>query len=314
MNRIDRLAGTLLLLQTNRKLSAASIAAHWEISERTVYRDISALCEAGAPIVFEPGVGYRFMDGFEIPPVMFSEAEAIALKTSGAIAEQLADHSLSEALRTALLKIQSVLPTEHQSFLEKRNNPVSINIKDRKNDSETDCLIPMQQAIHHKHRIALHYDAGGKGIITQRILEPIAVIYYSSHWHLIAYCQLREAYRDFRMDRVVSWENTKEDFEEHSGFSLKDFMTHYTDEELFPIRIVCSRDTAMRLKEYIPIPPTLEEELGEDKVRLEFYGFDIEWSASQFLGWGNSVFVESPTELQTAIQSRALELAAMYKK
>ena len=94
MNRIDRLTGMILLLQGQRVITAEQIAAHFEISVRTVYRDLAALGEAGVPIVAEAGVGYSLMRGYHMPPVMFTEDEAAALFMSGEVTEQIADDSL----------------------------------------------------------------------------------------------------------------------------------------------------------------------------------------------------------------------------
>src|SRR4051812_45964721 len=101
MNRIDRLTGILLLLQSHRMITAQQIADHYEISVRTVYRDIAALGEAGVPIVAEAGHGYSLMRGYHVPPVMFTENEAAALFLSGEVTEQVADESLRDALRSA---------------------------------------------------------------------------------------------------------------------------------------------------------------------------------------------------------------------
>ncbi|MCH8498929.1 MAG: HTH domain-containing protein [Marinobacter sp.] len=107
MNRIDRLTGTILLLQSHRAITAEQIASHWEISLRTVYRDLAALTEAGVPLWFCPNhKGYRLMDGFHLPPVQFTDQEATALFVAGAVTNTIADTSLQQAHASALLKIR----------------------------------------------------------------------------------------------------------------------------------------------------------------------------------------------------------------
>jgi len=113
MNRIDRLTAIILMLQSHRVVTAEQLAEYFEISVRTVYRDIAALGEAGVPIVAETGVGYSLMRGYNLPPVMFTQSEAAALFMSGQLAEQFGDESLQKSLSGALLKIQSALPERH---------------------------------------------------------------------------------------------------------------------------------------------------------------------------------------------------------
>jgi predicted DNA-binding transcriptional regulator YafY len=117
MNRIDRLTAMILMLQGHRVVTAEQLAEHFELSVRTVYRDISALGEAGVPIVAEAGVGYSLMRGYHMPPVMFTEEEAAALFTSGELCEQFGDESLKQSMKGALLKVRAALPDDRKDFL-----------------------------------------------------------------------------------------------------------------------------------------------------------------------------------------------------
>jgi predicted DNA-binding transcriptional regulator YafY len=119
MNRTDRLVALVMMLQSRRVTTAAEMAAHFEITERTVYRDIAALGESGVPIVGEPGVGYSLMRGYHLPPVMFSPDEAFALITGGLLTERMTDGSMRPAVRSALGKVTAVLPGPLQSRVER---------------------------------------------------------------------------------------------------------------------------------------------------------------------------------------------------
>jgi predicted DNA-binding transcriptional regulator YafY len=202
MNRVDRLTGTLLLLQSHRSITVTDIASHWEISERTVYRDLAALSEAGVPIYFEAGIGYRLMDGYEMSPVMLSVQEAMAVFMSGEIAEKLADISLKESLKSALIKIRSVLPEEQQAQLERFKDSVGVWLQDKYQTNDATSLIPLHRAVVERKCIAISYTRRNSKEATKRIVEPQAVIFYAGHWHLVAWCRLRKDYRDFRMDRI----------------------------------------------------------------------------------------------------------------
>lgn len=147
MNRIDRLTGMILLLQGQRVITAEQVAAHFEISVRTVYRDFSALGEAGVPIVAEAGVGYSLMRGYHMPPVMFTEDEAAALFMSAEVTEPVADESLRQSLRSALLKVRSVLPQEKRDYLRQLQGKVGIMTRPSGTDDRRESLMPVQGAV-----------------------------------------------------------------------------------------------------------------------------------------------------------------------
>src|SRR5437867_3213695 len=149
MNRIDRLMATVVLLQSRRVVRAEDIAAHFEISLRTVYRDIAALGEGGIPIMAEAGVGYSLVKGYHLPPVMFTTDEASALSTGGQLVEHLTDTSLRKQMESALLKIRSVLPRDRQDYLDRlqRSTAVVVRGSNTMPRLSGEMLIPIQRAI-----------------------------------------------------------------------------------------------------------------------------------------------------------------------
>src|SRR5205809_3099429 len=147
MNRVDRLMAMVLRLQGRRVVRAEDIAAYFEISVRTVYRDIAALGEAGIPIVGEAGVGYSLVKGYHLPPVMFTAEEASALFIGGKLVEHLTDASLRKQMDSALLKIRSVLPRDRQDYLDRldRSTIVVSPGADAVPRLSSETLIPIQR-------------------------------------------------------------------------------------------------------------------------------------------------------------------------
>ncbi|MCF6312450.1 MAG: HTH domain-containing protein [Verrucomicrobiales bacterium] len=120
MNRTDRLLAIVMLLQSRRVITAAQLAEHFSIAERTVYRDLVALAEAGVPVVGEAGVGYSLSkSNYHLPPVMFSPHEALALVTGGLLSESMTDAAMREATRSAMGKVIAVLPSDLQDRIER---------------------------------------------------------------------------------------------------------------------------------------------------------------------------------------------------
>src|SRR5207249_7309042 len=169
------------------------MAAHFEISVRTVYRDLAALGEAGIPIMAEAGVGYSLVRGYHLPPVMFTAEEASALSIGGKLVDHLTDASLRKQMESALLKIRSVLPRDRQDYLDRLERSTAV-VARRSNAIprlSSEALMPIQRALAERRVLALDYQGGQRRELTSRQVEPLGLVYYSDNWHLIAVCRRR---------------------------------------------------------------------------------------------------------------------------
>src|SRR6188768_1744135 len=225
MNRIDRLTAILIHLQTKRVVNAEEIADRFEMSLRTVYRDVKALMEAGVPIGSEAGKGYFIVDGFHLPPVMFTQEEASAMLMASKLVEKMTDKSIQKTYESALLKIKSVLRDTEKDHLENLQSYIQVfNSPAGKHEDFPDhYLTDIQKAVVNKNVLKIDYHSNHQGELTIREVEPIGLFYYSSAWHLIAWCRLRNGYRDFRADRIKELKNTSQNFEGRNLLSLQEY-------------------------------------------------------------------------------------------
>ncbi|MGQ0549083.1 MAG: helix-turn-helix transcriptional regulator [Armatimonadota bacterium] len=214
MNRVDRLVGYLLFFQTHGQVRAADFAQRFEISERTVYRDIQALSEVGVPIVALPGKGYRLTEGYYLPPIAFSPDEARALALAlGMITGAAARGRTREAAVAALEKIRVVLPKETLRQVEAllavtrfySHPAMQVDLADRK-------LLDLQRAILDRRVVQLQYHAHTTNEVTVRDVEPLQLVLVERTWILDAYCRLRQASRGFRLNRVDAYKVREERF------------------------------------------------------------------------------------------------------
>lgn len=310
MNRIDRLTGMILLLQSHRVITAEQIAAHYELSVRTVYRDLAALGEAGVPIVAEAGLGYSLMRGYHMPPVMFTEHEAAALFMSGEVTEQVADESLRDSLRSALLKVRSVLPKERHEPLNRLKQTVGVWLSRSRKEDQHRALMPLQQAVGNKRCVSLRYNAGSRGEVTARTVEPLGMMYYAREWHLIAYCRLRKDFRDFRLDRVVDWTVQPETFAGHEDFCVRTFLAEVINgHELIPVTVVFASGVMERVRKEMICSTVTEEALPEGRVQFEMLVWSQDWFAGWMLSFGRQAEVLQPPELRQHLRKLALEVA-----
>src|SRR6187549_2519287 len=131
MNRIDRLTAILIQLQSKKVVKAEEISERFEISLRTVYRDVKALMEAGVPIGSEAGKGYFIVDGYHLPPVMFTQDEASSMLLAGKFVEKMGDKSMKAAFESAMFKIKAVLSDPEKDHLEQLHSHVEISVAQR---------------------------------------------------------------------------------------------------------------------------------------------------------------------------------------
>ena len=223
MRRADRLFQIVQLLRRRRTATtAAHIADKLEISERTVYRDVRDLILAGTPIDGEAGVGYRLRPGYDLPPLMFNREEIQALVLGARIVRQFGDPALARASESILDKVAAVLPKELEPLLAETRLFVPSTIGGVRS---ADGLAIVREALVAQRRITFHYD-NGQGEATERTVRPLGVFFWGRTWTLAAWCELRVAFRNFRLDRV-SRARIGERFDEEAGRTLRDLLTQY---------------------------------------------------------------------------------------
>ncbi|HVZ24805.1 MAG TPA: YafY family protein [Sediminibacterium sp.] len=204
MNRIDRVTAILIHLQSRRVVKAQDIADRFGISLRTVYRDIHTLSEAGIPILGEAGVGYSIMEGYRLPPVMFTREEATALLTAEKLVEKLTDKNTNRIYSEAMLKIRSVLRVSERDHLESLEAHIAVIDSPyiQNTGHETAYLQQILKAIAEKRALNIDYFAEHSQQQTNRNIEPVGIFFMGRNWYLIAWCCLRNDYRTFRVDHI----------------------------------------------------------------------------------------------------------------
>lgn len=207
MNRIDRLLGMTTFLQSKKFCTAEQLSCKFEISVRTVYRDVKALNEIGVPVHFENGKGYYISQGYFLPPLSLTIEEANALILLHSLAEKFADKSIVAHGYSALTKIRSVLKTSDKDKAEDLTR--QINVYTPQNEkTDTKWLASIQKAIANKTALQIQYtDNHGKE--SKREIEPAGLIFYTYQWHVYAWCRQQEDYRDFKVNMIRNLYDTE---------------------------------------------------------------------------------------------------------
>lgn len=212
--RLSRLTTILTQLQTKRLLTATELANKFSVSNRTIYRDIKALAAAGVPILTEDGKGYYLMEGYRIPPVMFTESEANALITAEQLVLKNKDASFVKEYTEAINKVKSVLHYNTKEKVNLLSNRVAF-IYNNVNGQTSNLLSTLQLALTNFYLSEIEYISLEKSEVTKRIIEPFALYNTQENWVLVAFCRLRNGFRAFRLDRIKCLKTLNTAFEPH---------------------------------------------------------------------------------------------------
>ena len=313
MNRLDRLTAILIHLQTKRVVRAQELASRFGISLRTVYRDVRSLEEAGVPIGAEAGVGY-FLTDYHLPPVMFTTAEASALLMGGKLVEKWADQSVKTKFESALFKIKSVLKRSDQEHLDDLDAQIDVAKPPTQVPYSDDLLNDIQQAIARHQVLTLQYHSQYNDAETLRDVEPVGLYHYSMGWHLIAFCRIRQDYRDFRVDRIRQLAATGESYSRRDRLTLQEYLDRMGTTDMPTVAVtVLFRKTVTRFlqREKHTFGFQRQDDLG-DFIRIHFQTPYVEGLVRWLLMYGKSATIEQPDMLQNRIIALAEEIQAHY--
>ena len=223
ISRLSRLTAILLKLQTRPFVSVQSLSEEFQVSTRTIYRDLSSLEQAGVPLISEEGKGYRLMSGYSVPPVMFSEQEAHALIIAEKFIAKSKDDSLIRDFNTAIDKIKSVLrdgEKEKADILSER----TIIGKNWNHYVSSSHLAEIKHCLTNYKVLQISYQKQPGEEMSIREVEPFAIyLNTSENWILIAWCRLRKDFRSFRVDKIKKKQVLEEEFSPHN-LSLEEYV------------------------------------------------------------------------------------------
>lgn len=220
MRRADRLFQLVQILRRGRVVTARELAARLEVAERTIYRDVADLCASGVPVESAAGVGYRLRD-FELPPLMFTREQVEALVLGGRIVASWADPELAAAARAALGKLEAALPGDRHEAV--RATLLFAPEGWRESPRPDRELVAVRRALRESRKLRFAYrDAAGKA--SERTVRPLALAFYGPVWTLAAWCELREDFRNFRVDRLSGLELLEATFAPEPGRTLEAYL------------------------------------------------------------------------------------------
>jgi len=306
MNRTDRLLAIILELQAKKMLRAEDLAATFEVTKRTIYRDMLALCEAGVPVVSLPRQGYSLVEGYFLPPLSFNTEEAMMLLLGSDFAAQNFDASYRLAAQSASRKIEAVLPEDLRAeigYLQRSIRFIVCNVAD-----PLEMLLQMRRAILSRRTVQFGYhaklSADKHEDVQIREVDPYALVHITGKWQLVAYCHLRHDIRHFRLDRIDHLTLLDSTFTRPTDYRLSP--PKQTDREI-NVRALFDSTVARWVHESAPIYKVTEEECAEGLlVTMKVHHVDevFQWLFS----WGAHVRMLEPDSLRERFAQEAAQI------
>ncbi|MBS7256186.1 helix-turn-helix transcriptional regulator [Flavobacterium branchiicola] len=309
--RFDRIVAILIQLQSKKIVKAQELADRFDCSLRTIYRDIRTLEASGVPIYSEAGVGYALMEGYRLPPVMFTREEVSSFIAAEKLMQKFTDPTLGTHYSSAMFKLKSVLRSADKDYLSNIESRIVMQTAEPMfNDNSPNTLAVLFEGIAEKKQILLTYKTFEKDETTQRNLEPVGVFHDHNNWYFLGYCHLRQDYRQFRTDRIQLIKKTELDFTiEHNSLE-----TYLTKNETIPttkVRILIEKKIARYLATERKYHGYISEKEIDEHIEMTFMSRDIESAFPRwFLMFGDYATILEPEILKTKV----LELIEVNKK
>lgn len=311
MNRTDRLLAIVLELQAHGARRAVDLAATFEVSKRTIYRDVQALSEAGVPVVAEPGRGYSLPAGYFLPPLRFSADEAVMLLLGADVMAQSFDAAYSQAAVDAARKIAGALPPERRDTVTQLRASLRFVGPADLTPHSADILRRLRGAVVDQRRVRLaylaRYGADNAADPTPREVDPYGLAHVGGSWYLIGYCHLRTAVRNFRLDRIAALDLLPATFTRPPEFTL-----HMPSAER-PIAVTACFAAAVApwVREN---PSFYATELTDtpEGLLVTFQVRRLDELLPWLLSWGGQVEVRAPAELRALLADAAAAIIQRY--
>ena len=312
MNRTDRLLAIVLELQAHGMRRAEDLAATFEISRRTVYRDVQALCEAGVPVVAEPGRGYTLPAGYFLPPLRFSADEAMILLLGAEVMAGSFDAEYGQVAQGAARKISGALPAERRAEVEALRAGLHFVESADLSAATAERLRVLRGAVVGRRSIRFayqaRYSADGPGARSEREVDPYGLARVAGIWYLVGYDHGRADLRNFRLDRIEAVVLLARHFERPPNFIL----ALPSDERSLEARVLVNAEAAPWVREQPSFyTSALEEQANGLLITLHMRRFNevLPW----LLSWGRHIEVLDPPALRELLAAEARAILVQHE-
>ncbi len=303
IKRFDRIVAILIQLQSRRIVRAQDLADRFEVSLRTVYRDIRTLEASGVPIASEAGVGYSIMEGYRLPPVMFTREEAGSFVAAEKLMQKFTDRTLGSYHESAMYKVKSLLRGSEKDWINALESQVIITPGEVLfNKNIPNALQILFESIATKKQVFLKYRSPESVNPSERHIETVGLFNENQYWYVLAYCHYRNDYRQFRTDRIQDIRSTDKDYLLQHG-PLEDYLLKKETAAKTRVRIAVDKAIARHMRTGNPYFGYVSEEKRKDDVVMTFMTTDLHQGfARWYLMFADYATILEPPDLKARVR------------
>lgn len=303
LKRFDRIVAILIQLQSRRIVRAQELADRFQVSLRTVYRDIRTLEISGVPISSEAGVGYSIMEGYRLPPIMFTREEAGSFVAAEKLMQKFTDKSLGAYHESAMYKVKSVLRSKEKDWISALESQVLIQPSQNLfNENIPNALEILFESIAEKKQVFLKYQSIQADKPSERKVEPVGLFHENNYWYVLGYCHFRKEYRQFRTDRMLQIQRTGQAFTLEHG-TIDEHHNKKENVQKTKVRILVDKNIAKYIQNGRKYYGFVSEEIKKDQVEMTFMTADLEHGFPRwYLMFGDYAKIIEPESLKERVK------------
>lgn len=318
LNKTERLFALVLLLQNKPNMTSKDLAEHFGVSRRTIFRDLRSLTDTGVPLTYADDGGYEILEGYQLPPLMLTAREAATVLIGTAFTKLQPDPSLRQDADEVRLKLRSVLPDTVKEYIDRLHERTvlspynEVQVQRQSSSEEEGLWFELSEAVARQRRVKVTYYTPSRDEETDRMLDPLGLVYYADHWNLIGFDHLRDDLRNFRLDRIRKLKSLFETFDIPDGFDLKEHLRG-RGENPENVRMVVRFDNRAWRWARRSLPADIEAEKENGSFTDVTFSFEnADFVARWLLRFGADVQVLKPAALKKAHQDLAHSVAKQY--
>ncbi len=303
VKRFDRIVAILVQLQSKRIVKAQELADRFEVSLRTIYRDVRTLEASGVPIISEAGIGYSIMEGYRLPPVMFTREEAGSFVAAEKLMQKFVDKTLGSYHESAMYKIKSVLRGREKDWISALESQILVDpSQELFNKSLPNALEILFESIAEKKQVFLKYQSLESESPSERHIEPVGMFHENGFWYVLGYCHIRKDYRQFRTDRMLLIQRTQHAFTMGHGTIDE----HRDKKDIFQktkVRILVDKSVARYIKGNRNHYGFVSEKIIGNDVEMTFMTSSVDEGFPRwYLMFGDYAKIIEPESLKTRVK------------
>lgn len=301
LTRLDRISALLVQLQSRPVVKASEMAERFEVSLRTIYRDMRSLSEAGIPICGNSGIGYSLVEGYKLPSLMFTKEEAMAFLTAEKIIEQLTDAQNSSYFSQGMDKIRAALRAVDKKYLHDMDDSIAVYKSRNTGKSLPNLMQIILASINDRRIIEIDYTNVDENK-SERALEAVGITYSHPRWYLSAWCHLRAEYRMFRLDRISNIKTTEDGYTKTHP-PLESLLGNDDPQSLTEVVLHTSKEISKHFADRCYFMGlTKERELANGQVEQTYMAYSLESLARWVLANADTTTIIKPIEVKDIIK------------